>query len=82
MDNPGLTHEQVYRSIFPALKKKFANPIGCTYICNRLVSYLIFMRRDFFQAIADPPGRVILILIAMRAMTNQDKYLLTLVTNK
>ena len=39
------------------------------YICNRLVSYLTFMRRDIFQAIADPTRRAILVLIAMQAMT-------------
>jgi DNA-binding transcriptional ArsR family regulator len=44
-------------------------PIGCTYICNRLASYLKFMRRDIFQAIADPTRRAILVLIAVQAMT-------------
>src|SRR6185437_4949230 len=50
-------------------KKKFAKPIGCAYICNRTASYLIFMRRDIFQAIADPTRRAILVLIAVQAMT-------------
>lgn len=44
-------------------------PIGCTYICNRSASYLFFMRRDIFQAIADPTRRAILVLVAVQAMT-------------
>ena len=44
-------------------------PIGCTYICNRSASYLLFMRRDIFQAIADPTRRAILVLVALQAMT-------------
>ena len=52
--------------------KKFAKPNGCTYICNHSVSYLFItypMRRDIFQAIADPTRRAILVLIAVQAMT-------------
>jgi hypothetical protein len=41
------------------------------YICNRSASYFIFMRRDIFQAIADPTRRAILVLIAVQAMTPQ-----------
>jgi hypothetical protein len=54
-----------------SLKINFAKPIGCSYICNRLASYLIkpFMRRDIFQAIADPTRRAILVLVAVQAMT-------------
>lgn len=49
----------------------FAKPKSCTYICNQLVSYLVFlyMRRDVFQAIADPTRRGIIALIALQAMT-------------
>ena len=55
---------------FPCLKNKFAQPIGCAYICSRSASYLIFiMRRDIFQAIADPTRRAILVLVAVHAMT-------------
>lgn len=41
------------------------------YICNRTVSYLfdIYMRRDVFQAIADPTRRAIIGLIAREPMT-------------
>jgi len=38
----------------------FAKPIGFIFI---------FMRRDIFQAIADPTRRAILVLIAIQAMT-------------
>ena len=38
------------------------------YICNQLVSFKI-MRRDVFQAIADPKRRAIIALIAVQAMT-------------
>src|SRR5882757_1267927 len=56
-----------YRTNSPL--KKFAKPISCAYICNRSASYLTFMRRDIFQAIADPTRRAILVLIAVQAMT-------------
>jgi DNA-binding transcriptional ArsR family regulator len=52
--------------------KKFAKPISCAYICNRLASQaktLNNMRRDIFQAIADPTRRAIIALIALQAMT-------------
>lgn len=42
------------------------------YICNRTVADKIIiqlMRRDVFQAIADPTRRAIITLIAMQAMT-------------
>ena len=51
------------------MKNKFAQPIGFAYICSRTASYFIFMRRDIFQAIADPTRRAILVLIAVQAMT-------------
>ena len=38
------------------------------YICNQSVSFKI-MRRDVFQAIADPKRRAIIALIAVQAMT-------------
>ena len=53
----------------PLSKKNFAKPIGFAYICNRTASYLTSMRRDIFQAIADPTRRAILVLIAVQAMT-------------
>jgi DNA-binding transcriptional ArsR family regulator len=53
---------------FP-VKKKFAKLNGFAYICNRSASNLTFMRRDIFQAIADPTRRAILVLIAVQAMT-------------
>ena len=40
---------------------------SCPYICNRSVAY--FMRRDVFQAIADPTRRALLSLLALQAMT-------------
>jgi DNA-binding transcriptional ArsR family regulator len=55
-----------------SLKNKFAQPISCSYICNRTVAkmtVLHFMRRDVFQAIADPTRRAILSLLALQAMT-------------
>jgi len=51
---------------------KFEKPKSCAYICNRLVSQLnqsVKMRRDVFQAIADPTRRAIITLIALQAMT-------------
>ena len=46
-------------------------PIGCVYICNRSVSQRNYLpvRRDVFQAIADPTRRAIILLIAIQAMT-------------
>ena len=45
-------------------------PINCTYICNRIVAKKRkLMRRDVFQAIADPTRRAILSLIASQSMT-------------
>src|SRR6185312_5698223 len=52
------------------MKINFAKPKSCIYICNRLVSNLFLkMRRDIFQAIADPTRRAIIALIALQAMT-------------
>lgn len=56
----------------PCHRKKFAQLKGYTYICNRPVSLKqVFseMRRDVFQAIADPTRRAIIGLIALQAMT-------------
>ena len=53
----------------PVKQNKFAQPIGFIYICSRTASYLKFMRRDIFQAIADPTRRAILVLVAVQAMT-------------
>ncbi len=41
------------------------------YFCNQLVAskYIKVIRRDVFQAIADPTRRAILALIALQAMT-------------
>lgn len=40
------------------------------YIRNQLASqYISKMRRDIFQAIADPTRRAIIVLIALKAMT-------------
>jgi DNA-binding transcriptional ArsR family regulator len=46
-------------------------PDNCTYICNQIVANNLKMeiRRDIFQAIADPTRRAIIALIAMQAMT-------------
>jgi DNA-binding transcriptional ArsR family regulator len=46
-------------------------PDNCTYICNHVVANDIKMeiRRDIFQAIADPTRRAIMALIALQAMT-------------
>lgn len=41
---------------------------GCIYICSHLAAYME-MRRDVFQAIADPTRRAILALVATTAMT-------------
>src|SRR5687767_2390426 len=53
------------------MQKKFLQSIGCAYICNWLIADKIKlpMRRDVFQAIADPTRRAIISLIAMQAMT-------------
>jgi DNA-binding transcriptional ArsR family regulator len=51
-------------------ENKFAKPNGFTYTCNQIVSFsVLFMRRDIFQAIADPTRRAIIALIALQAMT-------------
>lgn len=39
------------------------------FATNRLHIYHSFMRRDIFQAIADPTRRAILVLVAVHAMT-------------
>lgn len=50
--------------------KKIAQPIDCAYVCSCLVANkLIDMRRDVFQAIADPTCRAILGLLGVHAMT-------------
>jgi DNA-binding transcriptional ArsR family regulator len=46
---------------------KFAQLKSCTYICNQSVANN--MRRDVFQAIADPTRRAIITLLALQAMT-------------
>src|SRR6476646_10352499 len=52
-----------------SIKINFEQPINCAYICNRIVAKKKTMRRDVFQAIADPTRRAILSLIALQAMT-------------
>lgn len=42
--------------------------VACIFATERFPN-LIFMRRDIFQAIADPTRRAILVLIAAHAMT-------------
>jgi DNA-binding transcriptional ArsR family regulator len=51
--------------------KKFVQPDNCIYICNHIVANNLKMeiRRDVFQAIADPTRRAIIALIAIQAMT-------------
>jgi DNA-binding transcriptional ArsR family regulator len=51
--------------------KKFVQPGNCIYICNHAVANdsKMEIRRDIFQAIADPTRRAILALIALQAMT-------------
>lgn len=51
--------------------QKFVQSNVCVYICKRLLAYqnIKEMRRDVFQAIADPTRRAILSLIALQAMT-------------
>jgi len=52
------------------LKEKFCEVERLrVYLRSRSASYLKFMRRDIFQAIADPTRRAILVLIAVQAMT-------------
>jgi len=59
-----LSHSPTSRKIF---SEKFAQLIGCDYICNQSVANN--MRRDVFQAIADPTRRAIITLLALQAMT-------------
>src|SRR5947207_255903 len=47
--------------------KKIAQSINCIYICNQSVAN--YMRRDIYQAIADPTRRAILTLLVTGAMT-------------
>jgi DNA-binding transcriptional ArsR family regulator len=51
--------------------KKFAQPNNCAYVCNQIVANNLNMeiRRDIFQAIADPTRRAIIGLIAIQSMT-------------
>lgn len=50
--------------------KKIAQPNNCTkFAINRFLNFKIIMRRDIFQAIADPTRRAIIGLIAVQAMT-------------
>ena len=42
-------------------------PKGCIYLCNQKVSFLN-MRRDVFQAIADPTRREIISMIAQKPL--------------
>lgn len=53
------------------LEKKIAQPNNCTYIRNHIVANnpKMEIRRDIFQAIADPTRRAIIALIALQAMT-------------
>ncbi len=46
-------------------------PYNCIYICNHVVAHsnIMDIRRDVFQAIADPTRRAIITLIALQAMT-------------
>jgi DNA-binding transcriptional ArsR family regulator len=46
-------------------------PNNCIYLCNHIVAYnqKMKIRRDIFQAIADPTRRAIIGLIALQAMT-------------
>jgi DNA-binding transcriptional ArsR family regulator len=48
-------------------KKELAKPNGCAYAATD--RFHIIMRRDIFQAIADPTRRAIMALIAIQAMT-------------
>lgn len=48
-------------------KKRLAKPNGCMYLATD--RFHIVMRRDIFQAIADPTRRAIIALIAIQAMT-------------
>ncbi len=46
--------------------KLFVQPNNCIYICNQTIAY---MRRDIYQAIADPTRRAILTLLTVGALT-------------
>lgn len=59
-----LQKRKYLKKIWPSY---FEKPIGCTYICNEMVAN--YMRRDVFQAIADPTRRAIIALVALQAMT-------------
>jgi DNA-binding transcriptional ArsR family regulator len=57
---------QIYY-ITKIFSNKFAQSINCIYIAVNQLH--INMRRDIFQAIADPTRRAILVLLALGAMT-------------
>lgn len=58
------------KNIFTKKPSKNLRNQKIAYICNRLVARNDFtMRRDIFQAIADPTRRAIIALIAAQAMT-------------
>lgn len=58
-----------YRQL-PRIKNLLTRKVAHIFATERLLnSVLIFMRRDVFQAIADPTRREILTMLASRAMT-------------
>lgn len=52
-------------SLTNVYQKYFVKPKGYIYLCNQKVS---FMRRDVFQAIADPTRRQIIGMIAYKSL--------------
>ena len=48
--------------------KKIAQLDNCIYFCNQMTARMA-LRRDVFQAIADPSRRAILAMVAVNAMT-------------
>lgn len=58
----------IIKILLKLFSKKLAQLISCIYICatNQLQ---VKMRRDIYQAIADPTRRAILTLLAIGAMT-------------
>lgn len=49
------------------MKKNLRNRL-VSYICNRTVTILFFMRRDVFQAIADPTRRAIIGVLSQQPL--------------
>jgi DNA-binding transcriptional ArsR family regulator len=67
---PDLSNLDLCYRLLPYAKNYYKKPKSCTYLqLNDCINVLYPMKRDIFQAIADPTRRAVLVLIATQAMT-------------